>query len=171
MTTKEITRPFKWLNALNLRSLTWTRQRPAAIEASPVAHPQVMVAPSTLLAGQAIKLPRRLDASCYQEVIGAAQQLYSLHGPYVELDLSGVEQIELAGFFALHCVVLVTRGETPPDPEYGWHALREVCQKNLAAGRQEQLKAVNPSAKVEAQLRANQLDRCLVIEQRGALDS
>jgi hypothetical protein len=36
---------------------------------------------------------------------------------------------------------------------------------------EEQLKAVNPSAKVEAQLRATQLDHCLVIEQRGALDS
>jgi hypothetical protein len=78
-------------------------------------------------------------------------------------DLRAVEQIEMSGLFALHCLALTLRGKRVPDPTEGWHALRTAAEENLAAGCCEQVRLINGSAQVIAKLQANHFDRCLLI--------
>jgi hypothetical protein len=160
----QIARPLSWLHARNSPSATDVRKAIAETAAPATIHHSALPAQQVQLIGKGIKLPRRLDASCYQEVLAAVQQVYPYSGPVLVLDLSDVEQLELTGIFALHCVGLMIRGETTPDPANGWKAMRAAVERNLAAGRQSNLKLVNPSARIEALLRANHFDRCLVIE-------
>jgi len=104
-----------------------------------------------------------LDASCYEEVVAAAQQILASGELEIVVDLRNVEQIELSGLFALHCIALTMRSMTLPDPVHGWHALRTAAEQNLAAGRCEHVQLINGSAQVIAKLQANALDHCLLI--------
>ena len=160
----QIVRPLSWLNSLKLRRT----QSDTAGTVSAVAANLASVEASTgqlRWVNNRVMLPRRLDASCYQELLTVTHHLYSSGRTELVLDLRNVEQIELTGLFALHCIALAMRGNTVPAPEQGWHALRTVVEMNLAAGRCEQVKLVNGSAHIIARLEANHLDHCLCIVQ------
>jgi hypothetical protein len=158
----QIARPLSWLTTFKargthadaIRSVKDVTAAPAISEATPGVVQWV---------GNHLTLPRELDASCYHDVIAAAQQIYTSGESEILVDLREVAQVELSGLFALHCLALTMRGQTLPDPTDGWHALRTAAEQNLAAGCCEQVKLINGSARVTAKLQANQLDRCLLI--------
>lgn len=157
-----IARPLSWLNPLKQRR---TQCDTAGTFSTVAANLATVEAPAGQLqwVDNRVMLPRCLDASCYQELLTVAQHVYTSGRADLVVDLRNVEQIELTGLFALHCVALTMRGNIVPDPEQGWHALRTVVEMNLAAGRCEQVKLVNGSPHVLVRLEANHLDRCLCI--------
>jgi len=164
---EQITRPFSWLSIFNPRVSTIVRKTATETIAVAGVHPATTPAPRLKLTDDGIKLPCTLDATCYQEMLALVQQIYPANGSALVLDLSSVEQLELTGIFALHCIALIMRGETIPDPEYGWSAMRTAAEQNLAAGRQNNLTLLNPSIRIEAMLRANHFDRVLIIESQS----
>jgi hypothetical protein len=158
----QIARPLSWLAPFNARR---THASAAGSVKEVPATPALEEMTTGLVQwnGNRLTLPRNLDASCHQEVIAAAQHMVASGELEIVVDLCDVEQIELSGFFALHCLVLTMRGKTVPDPAQGWHALRTAVEQNLADGRCEHVQLINGSANVTAQLQANHLDRCLLI--------
>lgn len=145
------------------RSLGW---QPAGNTLVPAGHESARArsgGPQVQIAGNVVRLPPRVDAALYPAVAGAAARVYAEGHPSLVLDLGEVTHLGTAGVFTLHAVAMIMRGQNPPDPEGGWHALRAVAEANRSAGRQERVVALRPSPAIEARLRANQLDRCLVI--------
>jgi hypothetical protein len=60
---------------------------------------------------------------------------------------------------------MMMRGETAPEPDMGWSALRAVVEANLRAGQQENVYVMNAAPEIESLLRANHFDSILVIGQ------
>jgi len=158
----QIARPLSWLAPFNARG---TYASAAGFVKDVTATPALVEETTGVVQwdGNRLTLPRNLDASCYQEVIAAVQQIVASGELEIVVDLRDVEQIELSGFFTLHCIALTMRGKTLPDPAQGWHALRTAAEQNLAAGRCQHVQLINGSAHVTAQLQANHLDCCLLI--------
>ncbi len=156
---RDITRPLSWFPPFAFR-----RQGAAKpdFHASGTEERQVQVFDNV------VKLPYRLDADWSPAVMAAvtrvAAQVHAQTYPHLVLDLRSVDHLGTAGIFTLHAAVMAVRGQTPPELEDGWHAIRTAAEANLAAGREERLRAVNASPRVEAHLRANCLDRCLTLE-------
>lgn len=77
--------------------------------------------PVTVLA-----LDGELDAASFEGVIDTVRGIYDAGGRYLLLDLSGLSFISSSGLVALHSSLRLMRGEAPPDPEYGWAALKAI---------------------------------------------
>jgi hypothetical protein len=60
---------------------------------------------------------------------------------------------------------MMMRGETAPESDMGWSALRTVVEANLNAGQQEKVYVMNAVPEVESLLRANHFGDILVIGQ------
>jgi hypothetical protein len=77
-----------------------------------------------------------------------------------------------SGLVAFHSVALLMRGETPPDPEEGWGALRSI-DRERDAGLQQQVKFLNPQPKVERVLKMAGFDQFFEIfsDQEAAIAS
>ncbi len=168
----QITRPFSWLRTLNSRTAIVVQKATEAIPTTATVEHATKPAQQVQLTENGIKLPCKMNAACYQEVLAVVLDVHATkkeetEGQEFVLDLSDVEQLDLTGIFALHCIAMVMRGETIPDPANGWSTLRTAAERNLAAGRQENLKVSNPSAPIEALLRANHFDRVLIIESQS----
>lgn len=73
-----------------------------------------------------VALDGELDGTTYQGVIDTVQGIYDAGGRYLLLDLTGLTFISSAGLVALHACARLMQGEPPPDPEYGYAALREM---------------------------------------------
>lgn len=73
-----------------------------------------------------VVLDGELDASSYEHVIDVVRQIYDAGGRRLLMDLSKLEFISSSGLVAMHSSLRLMRGEAPPDPEYGWAALREI---------------------------------------------
>lgn len=158
----QIARPSNWLAAFKARSThAAAAENVKGVIATPT-HAEATTEPVQWV-GNHLTLPCDLDASCYQAVIAAAKQIYATSELEIVVDLRNVAHIESSGLFALHCIALTMRDETVPDPTHGWHALRTAVERNLAAGRCEQVKVINASAQITTKLQANHLDRCLLI--------
>jgi anti-anti-sigma regulatory factor len=99
-----------------------------------------------------------LDASNYQILIDKAREVYADGTRNVLLDLSEVPYMGSSGLVAFHSVALLMRGETPPDPEGGWGALRSI-DREREAGLQQHVKLLNPQPKVERVLRMAGFDQ------------
>ena len=164
---EQITRPFSWLSIFNPLASILARKAATETSATVTVHSSPTPALQLQLTDNGIKLPCKIDATCYQEMLALVQQICPANGSALVLDLSSVEQLELTGIFALHCIALLMRGEIIPDPEYGWSAMRTAAERNLAAGRQSNLTLLNPSIHIEAMLRANHFDRVLIIESQS----
>jgi anti-anti-sigma factor len=74
-----------------------------------------------------VTLDGELDASNYEGVIGVVRDAYAAGSRGLVFDLSALSFMASSGLFALHSAVRIMRGETPPDPESGWGALREMA--------------------------------------------
>jgi anti-anti-sigma regulatory factor len=98
--------------------------------------------PVTILA-----LRGELDHSSFEALIDKAKQLYEGGTKNVLLDLSDLNFMSSSGIVALHSILLLFRGETPPDLESGWEALHAI-DRIRGSGRQANIKILNPQPKV-----------------------
>jgi anti-anti-sigma regulatory factor len=113
-----------------------------------------------------------LDASNYQIIIDKAREAYAGGTRNVLLDLSEVPYMGSSGLVAFHSVALLMRGETPPDPEGGWGALRSI-DREREAGPQQHVKLLNPQPKVDRVLRMAGFDQFFEIftDEKAAIAS
>ena len=89
-----------------------------------------------------------LDASNYQELISAAQEVVRGGGQDILLDLSQTTYMSSSGLVALQSTAALLRGEEPPDPDSGWGAFRAI-DRDREAGFQEHFKLLNPQPRVD----------------------
>ena len=89
-----------------------------------------------------------MDASNYLELIAAAQKAYGAGERDVLLDLSHVPYLSSSGLVALQSIAALMRGDTPPDPEGGWEALRAIG-RDREMGMQSRFKLLNPQPRVD----------------------
>jgi anti-anti-sigma regulatory factor len=89
-----------------------------------------------------------LDASNYQELIWAAQEVVRGGGQDILLDLSQTTYMSSSGLVALQSTAALLRGEEPPDPDAGWGAFRAI-DRDREAGFQEHFKLLNPQPRVD----------------------
>lgn len=73
-----------------------------------------------------VALDGELDATSYEGVIETVRGIYAAGGRHLLLDLTNLSFISSSGLVALHSSLQLMRGETPPDPEYGWAAIRAI---------------------------------------------
>ena len=99
-----------------------------------------------------------IDASNFQRVIAKARQAYDTGARDLLLDLSDVPYMGSSGLVALHSVAVLMRGETPPDPEAGWEALRSIG-RDREVGLQQHVKLLNPQPRVKRVLEMAGFDR------------
>jgi anti-anti-sigma regulatory factor len=89
-----------------------------------------------------------LDASNYQELVVAAQEVVRGGGQDILLDLGQTTYMSSSGLVALQSMAALLRGEEPPDPEAGWTAYRAV-DRDRDTGFQVHLKLLNPQPRVD----------------------
>jgi anti-anti-sigma regulatory factor len=92
--------------------------------------------------------PWDVDASNYLELIAAAQKAHGVGERDVLLDLSHVPYLSSSGLVALQSIAALMRGDTPPDPEGGWEALRAIG-RDREMGMQSRFKLLNPQPCVD----------------------
>jgi hypothetical protein len=94
-----------------------------------------------------IHLDGQLDGQTYPELIGRAREVFEAGARDILLDLEKVSYISSAGLVALHTVALLLRGESLPDPEQGWAALKSM-DRSRDGGPQQHLKLLNLRSEV-----------------------
>ncbi len=98
-----------------------------------------------------IKLEGQLDGQNYQELIAKARELYQAGTRDILLDLDDLTYISSAGLVSLHTMALMLRGESTPDPEQGWAAVKSA-DRTRQAGVQQHIKLLNPRPEVSSVL-------------------
>ena len=98
-----------------------------------------------------IKLDGQLDGQTYQGLIVKAREAYAAGWRDFLIDMTDLSYISSAGLVALHSVALLTRGEKMPDTESGWASYHSM-NSSKEAGRQEQIKLLNPRSEVRSVL-------------------
>ena len=88
-----------------------------------------------------------LDYSNYRQLIDAAQSLFDKNYRNLILDLVDLQSISTSGLFALCSVAAIFNGQTPPDPQDGWAALRQM-KHPLESGSQTHFKLCRPQVHV-----------------------
>ena len=98
-----------------------------------------------------------LDASNYEDVIAEARDLYNAGTRYLLINMSDMSFMSSSGLVALHSIVLLLRGEQPPDPEMGWQAFHTIGH-DRDTGTQAHVKLLNPQPKVKQTLQMTGMD-------------
>jgi len=98
-----------------------------------------------------LELHGDLDGSNYQEVIARAHDLYGAGTRHLLIDMGDVPYMSSAGLVALHSVILLLRGEQPPDPDSGWSAFHAIAREQ-GGGVQKAVKLLNPQPRVRRTL-------------------
>lgn len=98
-----------------------------------------------------LQLSGQLDGQTYETLISKAREAIEGGARNILLDLSELTYISSAGLVSLHTIALMTRGETPPDSEQGWSALKSM-DKNRDGGVQKNIKLLNPRPEVSSVL-------------------
>jgi anti-anti-sigma factor len=107
----------------------------------------------------AMALDGELDASNYLRLVDDVRDLYASGTRNLLLDLSDLTFIASSGLVALYSVVQVMNGEEPPDPEYGWGAMREVTRGVEDGQAQTAVQLCGAQPAVAEVLRRTGLDR------------
>lgn len=94
-----------------------------------------------------LKLEGQLDGQTYQDLIKKSHEVFSNGAKNILLDMGDLTYISSAGLVSLHTVALLLRGETPPDPDQGWAALKSL-DRSREGGMQKNVKLLNPRAEV-----------------------
>ncbi len=98
-----------------------------------------------------LQVTGQLDGQTFQELIDKARQEYDAGARNILLDLSKLTYISSAGLVSLHTIALLLRGESLPDPEHGWNALKSM-DRTRDGGLQKNLKLLNPRPEVSSVL-------------------
>jgi anti-anti-sigma regulatory factor len=88
-----------------------------------------------------------LDASNYQDLIAKATEVYGAGTKDILLDLTNTAFVSSSGLVAIHSIATLTGGESPPEQDSGWGALRAIRQ-GLSTGVQQHVKLLNPQPNV-----------------------
>lgn len=108
-----------------------------------------------------LALEGELDASNFRGVIADGTALYADGVRRLVLDLSGLTYMASSGIVALHSLVLVFRGQTPPDPDAGWEAIHAVGRDTTGSGPVDEVRIVAPQASIDRVLDRTGLKRML----------
>ena len=87
----------------------------------------------------------RLDALSYKELTNRAQGAVRAGAQDILVDLSDTSYLSSAGLAALHTIVLMMRGEEPP--EEGWEVFRSM-EREGSLGLAQHVKPLNPQPNV-----------------------
>ena len=98
-----------------------------------------------------IKVSGQLDGQTYESLIAKAREVVEGGTRNILLDLSDLSYISSAGLVSLHTIALMTRGESLPDPEQGWSALKSM-DRSRDGGLQKNLKLLNPRPEITSVL-------------------
>jgi anti-anti-sigma regulatory factor len=98
-----------------------------------------------------LRLEGQLDGQTYQSLIAKAQEVYQAGSRNFLIDLSDLTYISSAGLVALHSVVLLAGGESLPDTDAGWSAIRSAGRAG-GSGIQKNVKLLNPREEVKSVL-------------------
>jgi anti-anti-sigma regulatory factor len=98
-----------------------------------------------------LQVSGQLDGQTFQQLIDKARGEYDAGARNILLDLSELTYISSAGLVSLHTIALLLRGESLPDPEHGWNALKSM-DRTRDGGIQKNLKLLNPRPEVNSVL-------------------
>jgi len=98
-----------------------------------------------------IHLDGRLDSSNYQNLIDEAKKLHAAGARHLILDMTNLTYISSAGLVAVQSTAKLFRGESLPNVEAGWNAIRSL-DKERAGGTQKNVKLLNLTPKVQSVL-------------------
>jgi anti-anti-sigma regulatory factor len=99
-----------------------------------------------------------MDASNYERLIARATEAYNSGARSLLIDMSEMPFMGSSGLVALHSVAILMRGETPPDPEGGWGAMRSI-DRDREAGPQSHVKLLDPQPRVARVLKMAGFDQ------------
>jgi anti-anti-sigma regulatory factor len=100
-----------------------------------------------------MKIQGELDGNSYLNLIEEAQQVYAAGTRHLLLDLSEMTFMSSAGLVGLHTVVMVMRGQQPPDMEDGWGVMHGISREvNKSAGFDPHCKLLQPQPRVQKTL-------------------
>jgi anti-anti-sigma regulatory factor len=100
-----------------------------------------------------LKIQGELDGSSYLTLIQEAQTLYAAGTRSLLLDLSDMTFMSSAGLVGLHSVVMVMRGQEPPDMEGGWGVIHEISHDvSSSTGLDANCKLLQPQPRVQKTL-------------------
>ena len=96
-------------------------------------------------------LEGQLDGQNFEELIRKAREVHNAGARAILLDMDALTYISSAGLVALHTIALTLRGESVPDPQQGWAALKSM-DRTRDGGLQENIKLLNPRPEVKSVL-------------------
>ena len=100
-----------------------------------------------------LKIQGDLDGSSYLTLIQEAQKLYAAGTRHLLLDLSEMTFMSSAGLVGLHSVVMVMRGQEPPNMEGGWSVIHEISHDvSSSTGLDANCKLLQPQVRVQKTL-------------------
>lgn len=89
----------------------------------------------------------QLDGQTFKTLITSTQEVINSGAKNILLDMSELTFISSAGLVSLHVIALLSRGETMPDLDHGWAALKSVGSSR-ESGIQQHVKLLNPRPEV-----------------------
>jgi anti-anti-sigma factor len=110
-----------------------------------------------------VALDGELDASNFTELIGTAGELYQAGTRHLLLDLTDLRFMASSGLVALHSILRLMHGESPPDPEAGWGALHSLGLDVSGGGTQTEVQLCAPQPAVERVLTRTGLSRLFLV--------
>lgn len=111
-----------------------------------------------------LKIQGELDGSSYLNLIQEAQSLYTAGSRHLLLDLSEMTFMSSAGLVGLHSVVMVMRGQEPPNMEGGWSVIHEISHDvSNSSGQDITCKLLQPQPRVQKTLSMTGFDNILEI--------
>ena len=99
----------------------------------------------------AIHLDGKLDSNSFQKLINAAKTEFDGGARCLILDMTNLTYISSAGIVSLHSIAKLFRGESLPDTEAGWGAIRSL-EKERVGGTQQHVKLLNVPPEVRSVL-------------------
>jgi anti-anti-sigma factor len=110
-----------------------------------------------------MSLSGELDASNYLRLVDDVRPLYEAGDRHLLLDMSDLTFISSSGLVSLYMIEKVMQGEEPPDPEYGWGAMREVGRAVEGGGVQTAVQLCSVQPAVREVIERTGLDRLFPI--------
>lgn len=98
-----------------------------------------------------IHLDGKLDSTSFQMLIDEAKKLYTAGARHLIMDMTKLSYISSAGIVSLHSIAKLFRGESLPNTDAGWNAIRSM-ERERAGGMQQQVKLFNVPVEVRSVL-------------------